>query len=114
MGDKMHLRTTNGQLSLFSTYKLFFIGLTVTISLVIWFSTLVDVLAGGQETDSLVLDEDTSEAAFMTGYYVGAVVVTPILAALMAAIFAAPMTFGVWLYRFWRPVSVSGPEEVFE
>ena len=102
----MQLNTINGELTLRSVYKLFFWGNLLSTSVVIgtgFLILLVVMLATGE---TRVNGETMSAGRFLMTIVPALLIVVPIISVAQAFLTGAFFTFGVWLYRLRRPVTV--------
>lgn len=108
----MQLRTKNGQLSYGSAYKLFVtswvLGWLIPIMLIASLMLVTTAVSGGA----------TINGEYVTGIsaiisIAGFLLLFPVIITLQGLIGGGLMLLGLWLYRRFRAVTVSGQEEVF-
>lgn len=102
----MKVFVRNGTLSLGSVYKLFVAGWIVSWSAffgLISFFMLLGILITGSSTVNGVVIEGRGEALSAVAPIL---VLFPVIICLQALMFSGFLTFGVWLFRKFRPITV--------
>jgi hypothetical protein len=102
----VQLRAVDGELTLGSAYKLFFVGWlfswSVLVGVTLLFLVLLTVVTGQVAVnDEMVYGTGPALRAMLP-----ILVLFPPIVVFQAFIFAGFLTFGIWLYRLRRPLLV--------
>lgn len=108
----MQLRIKNGQLSYGSTYKLFYVGWVAGLTL--FFGILVvPMLIMAAFGVPATVNGEVVTGLEAVGSIASFLLIFPIIIALQGLMFAGVMTLGIWLYRRWQPITITGQENTF-
>ena len=103
----MQLRTVDGKLTLGSVYKVIVWGWLVSWGIifipVFYIFTIFSIISGQVTFNGEMINGHAAVFAHLWPF----LLLPPIVVVMHAFMFGGFITFGVWIYRHWRPLTVT-------
>ncbi len=103
----MHLKTEDGNLTLGSAYRVIFWGWVFSWSALLIPTSLIITVGALMSGQMNVNGEMVYGVGQILTRLLPFFVMLPIVIVMQAFIIGAFLTFGLWLYRHWKPLSVA-------